>query len=106
MFGWLLRHGWTDGPWGPRPWGWGRPLWWDVLAWLLPVLFVALLGLLIGLVLVRLTRKPAEAGPPAPDRALEEARVRYARGEIDRETFLRIAGDLGGRPAEGGGTGG
>jgi uncharacterized membrane protein len=42
-------------------------------------------------------------GPPtsptsAIDPALQEARMRYARGEISREDFLAISADLGGSP--------
>lgn len=38
---------------------------------------------------------------PAPrpvDTALQEARMRYARGEMTREEFLQISTDLGGPP--------
>jgi hypothetical protein len=38
--------------------------------------------------------------PPAGprDQALEELRVRYARGELDRNDFLERSADLGGPP--------
>ena len=49
---------------------------------------------------IRRTATPqshAAAFPGArPDAALEEARVRYARGEITREQYIEIASDLGG----------
>jgi uncharacterized membrane protein len=38
------------------------------------------------------------APPRAPDTALQEARLRYARGEMSREDFLQISTDLGGAP--------
>ena len=36
------------------------------------------------------------APPPHADTALQEARMRYARGEMTREEFLQISSDLGG----------
>ncbi len=33
--------------------------------------------------------------PPGRDPALEQARLRYARGEIRRDEFLRLSRDLG-----------
>jgi len=38
---------------------------------------------------------PAGAHPTAADPAVAAARMRYARGELSREDFLRIAEDLG-----------
>ena len=43
---------------------------------------------------------PPQAPPPsapAVDPALNEARLRYARGEISRDDYLRIATDLSGQ---------
>lgn len=79
--------------------------------WVVPLVLVLVLA---GVVIwaVRLTRQPAAGAtspaspaPPAPprDTALEQARVRYAQGQIDRETFLQITSDLtppGARPDE------
>jgi putative membrane protein len=93
--------------------GWvDRGWWW--LGGLVPLLLVLGLGALVVWAVVRLTRvgpatAPAVPPPPAPptlprDPALEEVRIRYARGEIDREEFLRRSGDLGGTttdPTEG-----
>src|SRR5207245_7964133 len=39
---------------------------------------------------------PVHPMPPGFDAALNEARMRYARGELSREDFLRISEDLGG----------
>ena len=75
------------------------------------VLMLVVLAVIVVVVvwLVTTTRRSHEAahsaltGPSAPpaDRALEEARMRYARGDITREEFQRLSEDLapgGGRP--------
>jgi hypothetical protein len=80
--------------------------WWSIDR-LFPIL---LMLLLIGVVIwavVRFTRQPrvvaAGAVGPGPvrsspltmvDAAVEQARLRYSRGEVDRDTFLQIVGDL------------
>jgi uncharacterized membrane protein len=76
-----------------------------IFAWLL---FLSLVALLIGLavlVLTRFTITQRSPAPPAPTVSLragedpqELVRLRYARGEIDRETFLQVSQDLGGNP--------
>ena len=73
-----------------------------VLGWLVPLL---LLALVVGLVVWALLRPrdgrhayvPA-ASAPSVDTALAELRLRYARGELAREDFLRIGADLGAPP--------
>jgi putative membrane protein len=94
-------------PWG-GPEG-GGPMfvqhesWWMGLEHLLPiVLFAVLVGVVVWGVL-RLTSHEAPrmltAGAPAApprDHALEELRVRYARGEVDRTEYLERSADLGG----------
>jgi putative membrane protein len=71
---------------------------------LIPILmFVVVVGVAVWAV-IRLSSRPAgpvpfgsRATPPMPrDPALEELRVRYARGEVDREEFLQRSRDLGG----------
>ena len=104
-----------NGPWtgpgesvGPTPYM--HHGWWYGPLHLLPVLLLlGLIGVIVWGVL-RLSRQaPAgavaaqtAAGPPAPlpihDPAQEELRLRYARGEIDQEEFLRRRVDLGGEP--------
>jgi hypothetical protein len=42
----------------------------------------------------------APAGPPVHDAALEQLRLRYARGEVSRTDYLQAATDLGGRPPD------
>ncbi len=101
---WQLGPRFGDRPWClDRPCGvFDRPWWGDVLAWLMPILLLGLLALLVAWVVVRLSRPtPGAPAAPASDPALEQARVRYARGEIDRETYLRLAEDLTGRPGSG-----
>ena len=94
------------------PW-WGpyvhHDTWWQSGFHLLPLL---LLAVLIGVVVwgvLRLSSSgapaaspvgPIDPGGPRPhDRALEELRVRYARGELERDDFLERRADLGGPPA-------
>jgi uncharacterized membrane protein len=82
--------------------------------WLFALLPLVGLGLIVALVaaaVVLLLRRPpafldggrqwAAQAPWAvqrPDAALEIARARYARGELSREDYLRIAQDLGAQP--------
>jgi uncharacterized membrane protein len=72
------------------------------------VMFAVLIGVIIWAV-VRITRTdagrraPALSGPPplpvaaapAEDPALTALRLRYARGDIDRAEYVRVASDLG-----------
>lgn len=78
MMAWA--HGWYG--YGPHM-GWG--LGW--LGWLYPLFFLALL--ILGVYLVVRTLAPKQE-----DRALEILKERYARGEIDKETFERMKRDL------------
>nr|BAL57637.1 hypothetical conserved protein [uncultured Deinococcota bacterium] len=64
---------------GPS-WGWG------LMGWLYPLLFLGLFLLGVYLLVRALSRRE--------DRALEILRERYARGEIDKETFERMKRDL------------
>ena len=79
--------------------------WWGFFGVILPILMLAvLIGLVVWAVL-RLTNQGAarpagrclaeSAQGRAGDPALEHARYRYARGEIDRDQFLLISNDLG-----------
>ncbi len=89
---------------GPLEPGWHHSGWHELLGWLLPTLFfIALVALAVWAV-IRLTGpgRPAAAapalGPPVmrTDSALEQVRLRYARGEISREEFVQLSDDLGG----------
>ncbi|MFW6078537.1 MAG: SHOCT domain-containing protein [Gemmatimonadota bacterium] len=86
----------TDGWWGHMngSWAWGMMLF-------MTLFWVAVIALVVWLI-VRLTRGGGAAGGAARgDRAEEILRERYARGEIDRESFERMLDDLrrGGRSA-------
>lgn len=88
-----MGHGWMDGS------GYGHPGWTGVVWGLLPALVFGGLIALIVYLFIHTTRErsfsPATALPAAiADGALSEARMRYARGEIGREDYLRIAEDL------------
>jgi putative membrane protein len=78
--------------------------WWMGMLHLLPLLLLAVLIAVIVWGVLHLTSRgapmTAAVGPPsvtAHDRALEELRVRYARGEVDRTDYLERSADLGGR---------
>jgi putative membrane protein len=75
----------------------GHPFLWLVLF----LLFLALIAFALYS-LFRLTRGGGTAAPaaatPAGDAALESVRMRYARGEIDRDEFIRLSTDLGAPP--------
>lgn len=70
--------------WGPYGYGMG----WGGFGMLLEL---ALLVLLVYLLVRVFSRSPGGEGR---DRALEVLRERYARGEIDKETFERMGRDL------------
>ncbi|MDQ4145313.1 MAG: SHOCT domain-containing protein [Actinomycetota bacterium] len=84
--------------------GWGFPWWQGLLGSILPLLFLVGIGALVLWGVLRVTergRPPDERWSTAAarpgDSALEQARLRYARGEISREEFLQISADLGAR---------
>lgn len=98
----LLNHGARLGHHAQRGEGW-----WLVGS-LLQLLLLGAIVVLAVLVGQRLTGRsagradrtgavpPAPAGiAPVPDEALTELRLRYARGEVSREDYLRAAADLG-----------
>jgi len=66
------------------------------------LLFAALVMLVVWLVTSfrrgQLLHEHASPARSATDNALQEARMRYARGEMTREEFLQISTDLGGAP--------
>jgi putative membrane protein len=81
--------------------------WWGFWAHFITFLFFLALIALVVWVVVRLTRPqmatmvPVGTGmrpPPHRDPALEEVRLRYARGEMTREEFVQRSRDLGGVP--------
>lgn len=63
----------------------------------LPALFwILVLGGIAFLIYALVRRQPAGSGP-APNDPLRDLSGRYARGEIDREQYLRMRDDLDGR---------
>ncbi len=81
--------------------------WWFFAA-VMPLLLFGLLVALIVWAVLHFNRTPgSNALPPPPpppgprmDPALEEVRLRYARGEMSREEFLERFRDLGGAHPE------
>ena len=77
----------------------GGRLWFvlgDLVVWLA---FAALVALIV-LAVLRLSGRHrgqlvAAAGPSRPDEALTQVRLRYSRGEVSREDFVRMSADLG-----------
>ncbi len=104
MFDQLFNHG-PDRFIGP---GWHHPWWQGFLGTLVPLLLLLGLAALVVWAVMRASdrRPPASLSqPPWParpaDTALEQARLRYARGEMSREEFLQVSNDLqGGSPRE------
>ena len=107
--------------WHPdRPMMWHEP-WWQTSRGLIPLLLILVLAGVVIWLVVRMNRmqtagSPAVArgtpppqgiappqGTPPVDPALAHARMRYANGDIDRDTFLAVLVDLGGTPPIAGG---
>lgn len=86
-----------DGP------GFGDHSWWASGG--RPIVMLAMFAILMGVLVwavLRFTSTNGPAGsaraarPGGSDRALDELRVRYARGEMGREEFVQRFRDLGG----------
>lgn len=107
VISWLTPGGplsqWRDYGWGMHPgmMGWGGG--WG-MSWIGMILMAAFwIAVIVGIVflirwLILSTRQGGDGGgrPQAGDTALEILRQRYARGEIDRETFEKMRKDLAG----------
>ena len=78
------------GSWGDRPWmmmhgGWG---WGSGFAWLVA------LGVLVAVAVLVLRRRAASAAPGSSGSAVKALDLRYARGEIDHDEYLRRKADI------------
>jgi putative membrane protein len=90
-----------DGPWEGNHPGYGpHDAWWGFLHLLPLVLLLVLIGVVVWAVL-RYSSRPVLAtgtgavGVPPRDAAVEELRIRYARGELGRDDFAQRMRDLG-----------
>ena len=81
MMHWFLPWGWEFGP--------GLFHWRGAMG----LLFLAVVGLIVYLV-VRGETKKKQGGAGSEETALEILKKRYARGEITREEFERMKKDL------------
>lgn len=87
----LQDQRWWDHMWGSTGWGWG---------WMMFMMaFWAVVLALLVWMLVRFSRGRSHFDgwtdrPAGGDPAEEVLRERYARGEIDREMYRRMLGDL------------
>ena len=89
------------GPWQGNPSGFvHHDAWWGFFHLLPFLMFLVLIGVGIWAVL-RLSSRPLAAagagavGAPSRDAAVEELRIRYARGELGRDDFAQRMRDLG-----------
>jgi uncharacterized membrane protein len=101
---------------GPGGMGWddaahGAHTWWEAVGAIVPsILLLILIGVVVWGVfrlLHAMTPAPAASIPAVPagavagsDPALAQLRLRYARGEVDRQAFLDATRDLGGDGGE------
>ena len=85
----LVQQGWWPMCGNGAFWGWGMMVFWLLVL----VAIAAVVWRLVG------TRGGGVGQPPAS--AEEILKARYARGEIDRETYKRMLDDLRGGPARG-----
>jgi putative membrane protein len=86
-------HGAADGEWGAGGMMGMIGMLAFGLLWLVIIVVLAALLIFAGIWLVR-RGQPAGAGPTAAPPARETLDRRYAAGELDRETYLRMRSDL------------
>jgi putative membrane protein len=89
------------GPWQGNPPYVHHDAWWGFFHLLPIVLFLVVIGVAVWAVL-RFSSRPVLSGgaaaavaAPARDPAMEELRIRYARGELGRDDFAQRMRDLG-----------
>jgi uncharacterized membrane protein len=79
--------------------GGGHSLGWVIFALLLLLILLVVAQLALTLMRPRRgTHKRVWHGPPWGPDPLALAQMRYARGEIDRDTYVQLVQDLGGAP--------
>jgi len=84
------------GPWQGNPSGFvHHDAWWGFFHLLPFLMFLVLIGVGIWAVLRFSSRPVATVAPPVRDAAIEELRIRYARGELVRADFAQRMRDLG-----------
>ena len=82
--------------------GGGDPLDWVIFALLLLLILLVVAQLAMTLMRPRRgTHTRVWHGPPWGPNPLALAQMRYARGEIDRDTYVQLTQDLGGEPGLG-----
>ena len=78
----------AQGPWGPMDhMGWG---WWVVMA----LFWIAVLVLVVWLIVFLVRRAEGGRGENRGDRSEAILRERYARGELDEDTYRRMMDEL------------
>lgn len=78
-------------------WGYPTTNWWGMFFFMLlnAVVWIAIVGLLVWALTRWLSsRTPTTRDPSAGPSAMEILRMRYARGEIDADTFERMRRQL------------
>ena len=68
--------------------GWGMGMW---FGWIVPVLVI---GLIVWAVIAFTRSRSAGTAADSSQRALATLKERYARGELDEETFRRMRKEL------------
>ncbi|HEU5440361.1 MAG TPA: SHOCT domain-containing protein [Ktedonobacterales bacterium] len=84
-------------------WGYPTTNWWGMGLFMLlnAVVWIAIVGLLVWALTRWLSsRTPTTGNPSAGPSAMEILRMRYARGEIDADTFERMRSQLEGTESE------
>jgi uncharacterized membrane protein len=79
--------------------GGGDPLDWAIFALVLLLVLLVVAQFVWMLMRRRGMHKRVWHGAPWGPNPLALAQMRYARGEIDRETYVQLTQDLGGEPA-------
>ena len=72
--------------------GWGGGLGWGMgFGWIVPLVVI---GLIVWAIVAFTRSRTGGAGSAAPDRSLAILKERFAKGELDSETFQRMRKEL------------